>query len=280
MTADLYKLRQLRQLRHLGLDLDGTLYRGSVLFASTIPFLEQIRTLGLGHTFLTNNSSRSVAAYERDLWNLGIEARRDQIRTSSAGTIEFLTSRGKALRRLFVLGTESLQAEFRGAGFVVVLDSDEEAPDAVVVGFDPELDFARLCRAAYWIERGAGFIATHPDRVCPTDQPTLLIDCGSICACLEAATGRAPERVFGKPDPSMLQGLLKRHELQPEQLAMVGDRLTTDIAMARSAGVFSVLVLSGATSSEQARRAQPAPDLIVRDVGQLGELLVAQHGPS
>src|SRR5204862_4213464 len=136
--------------------------------------------------------------------------------------------------------TPSLCRQFDEAGFQVTWD----APQAVIVGFDTTLTYERLCRAAYWISQGLPFIATHPDLVCPTDEPTVLVDCGSICACLTAATGRRP-LVLGKPDPRILLDLAARHQLAPGQLAMVGDRLYTDIAMARAAGALAVLVLTG-----------------------------------
>jgi hypothetical protein len=117
-------------------------------------------------------------------------------------------------------------------------------PQAVVVGFDMTLSYDRLCKAAYWISTGLPFIATHPDMVCPTDQSTVLVDCGAICACLTAATGRWPV-VLGKPDPAILLNLCVRHAVAPEEMAMVGDRIYTDIVMAQKAGAVAVLVLSG-----------------------------------
>jgi ribonucleotide monophosphatase NagD (HAD superfamily) len=84
------------------------------------------------------------------------------------------------VRRLFVLGTVSMSRELEEAGFGLTSESATDEPDAMLVGFDTELTFSRLCRAAYWIKQGKSFIATHPDRVCPTDQPTMLVDCGSI----------------------------------------------------------------------------------------------------
>jgi len=110
-----------------------------------------------------------------------------------------------AVRRLFVLGTASMSRELASAGFVLSADSASDVPDGVLVGFDTDLKFARLCRAAYWISKGKPFIATHPDRVCPTDRPTVLVDCGSICAALKEAAGRGPDVVLGKPDPCMLR---------------------------------------------------------------------------
>jgi len=99
------------------------------------------------------------------------------------------------------------------------------------------------------------------------------VDCGAICAALKEATGRGPDMTLGKPDPCMVRGILHRHALRPGQLAMVGDRLYTDVAMARRAGAFGVLVLSGETSAEQAAKHSPAPDLIVSGLGEFGEKL-------
>jgi len=176
------------------------------------------------------------------------------------------------VRRLFLLGTPSLGEELVAAGFALANDDPADEPDAVVVGFDTTLVFSRLCRAAYWINAGKPFVATHPDRVCPTDQPTVLVDCGSICAALERATGRAPDAVLGKPDPAMLSGILRRRKLEPEQLAMVGDRLYTDMAMARKTGTMAVLVLTGETVAADVVAAKLTPDLVVGDLGELGEL--------
>jgi NagD protein len=226
---------------------------------------------GIGCTFLTNNSSKSVADYLAHLRGLRIAARDDQIRTSMHCTVDYLRKELPDVRRLYILGTPSLRREFIAAGFEDV--GDESEPQALVVGFDTGLVYPRLCKAAWWIKQGKPFIATHPDRVCPTDQPTVLVDCGAVCACLESATGRAPAAVLGKPDPWMLRGILDRHGLRPEQLAMVGDRLYTDMAMARRAGVVGVLVLTGEATAEEAARCPTPPDLVVPSLKELGDLL-------
>ncbi len=160
----------------MALDLDGTLYRGRTLFPCTVPFLESLARVGIGHTFLTNNSSKSTRDYLQHLASFGIPARPDQVYTSAQATLRFLARSFPHARRLFLLGTPSLAAEVAEAGFTLTEDDAGDEPDAVLVGFDTSLVFARLCRAAYWIERGKPFIATHPDRVCPTDEPTVLVD--------------------------------------------------------------------------------------------------------
>ena len=136
------------------------------------------------------------------------------------------------------------------------------------------LVYSRLCRAAWWVSRKKFYIATNPDRVCPTDKPVVLVDCGSICSALEYATGRKPDVIVGKPDPRMLHGIMERHGLCAEQIAMVGDRIYTDILMAQNAQALGVLVLSGETTYDTAISVQPGPDLILRDLAELQELII------
>jgi HAD superfamily hydrolase (TIGR01450 family) len=256
------------QVRHVVLDLDGTLYRDGRLFPQTLPFLERLRRLGIGCTFLTNNTSRSKADCALKLAALGIPAREDEICTPAESVMGYLRGARPPMNRVALLGTPSLGREFEEGGFQVTWDD----PEAVVAAFDTSLTYERLCRAAYWISRGRPFLATHPDLVCPTDQPTVLVDCGSICACLTAATGRQPV-VFGKPDPSILLELAGRLGLPPGQMAMVGDRIYTDMKMARDAGVASILVLTGETTAEEAKRLAGPPDRIAAHIGEAGEFL-------
>jgi len=258
----------LKRTRHMVLDLDGTLYKGSRLFPQTVPFLEGLRSLGIGYTFLTNNTSRSKADYVEKLRKLGIEALESEIYTPAESTIAHLRNNLPHAKALAILGTPSLEFEFIAAGFSV----NWEAPDAVVVGFDTSLTYERLCRTAYWISTGLPWLATHPDLICPTDEPTVLVDCGSICACLTAATGHQPI-VFGKPNPSILLELRDRLQLASDQMIMIGDRIYTDMKMAQDAGIPAALVLTGETTEAQAASLPWQPDLIVSDVGKLGTLL-------
>lgn len=268
---------RLRAIRHLALDMDGTIYRGGTLFPFTRGFLDRMRALGIGCTFLTNNPSKSSADYLAHLNRLGIPAGPDELYTSAQATIDWLRAHRPEARRLYILGTASMQGQFVDAGFTLAADDPADTPDAVVVGFDLTLTYARLCRAAWWIQRGGFYVATNPDLVCPTDQPTVLVDCGALCAMFQAATGRSPDRVFGKPDPSMLDGIRARHGLAAAEIAMVGDRLYTDVLMARRAGALGVLVLTGeATAGDAARSAEP-PDLTLPSLVELGDLLAASR---
>ena len=265
---------RLGRIRHVALDMDGTIYMGMTLFDYTRPFLQRLRELGITYSFLTNNPSTSIADYLHKLEGMGIEATEEEMYTTALATIDYIRTHYPEARRLYLLGTPSMIGEFERAGFEATTDSADDRPDVVVVAFDKTLEYSRLCRAAWWVQQGLPYIATNPDRVCPTDQPTVLVDCGSICKCIEHATGRQPDIVLGKPDPNMLTGVQSRYGVRPDEVAMVGDRIYTDIEMAHNAGAFGVLVLSGETTLEIADEAPRQPDLIADSIEVLGELLV------
>ena len=280
--------QRLAKIRHLALDMDGTIYMGSTLFPFTKKFLADMKESGISYSFLTNNPSKSVADYLKKLEGLGIEASEDNMYTTSLAAIDYIKSHFPEAKRLFLLGTPSMITQFEKAGYISCADDPDDVPDVLVVAFDMSLEYSRLCRASWWASQGIPYVATNPDRVCPTDQRTVLVDCGSMCKCIEHATGRQPDVCVGKPDPNMLRGVFERYGYKPEEVAMVGDRIYTDTATAHNAGAFGVLVLSGETTLEVAEkvaedaRNNPAPeffppDLIVRDVKDLGELLLANR---
>ena len=265
--------RRLKKIRHVALDMDGTIYKGNTLFDFTNPFLKKLNDLGVTYSFLTNNPSKSVSDYLSNLGGMGIQTKSEEIYTSALATIDYLKMHHHDMKRLFILGTPSMIREFEDAGFVSLPDSPDERPDAVVVGFDRTLIYSRLSRAAWWISQGIFYLATNPDHVCPTDEKRVLPDCGSICAALEVATKRKPELVLGKPDTNMLKGILYQRNLKPENVAMVGDRIYTDMLMAHNAGVMSVLVLSGESALEDGEAMQPRPNLILESIKEFGEML-------
>ena len=265
--------RQLSQIRHVALDMDGTIYLSNTIFPYTIAFLKRLTDMGITYSFLTNNPSKSLADYLHKLEIMGIPCEPEQMYTTTIATIDYIKANYPQARKLFLLGTPSMISQFEEAGFISTADDPDDVPDIIVASFDMNLEYSRLCRAAWWISQGVTYLATNPDFVCPTDQRTVLVDCGSICRCLEAATGRKPDVTLGKPDPNMLSGICQRMSLKPSQVAMVGDRIYTDIAMAHNAGAFGVLVLSGETTLEAAKQAERQPSLICRDIEELGELL-------
>ncbi|MBQ0122519.1 MAG: HAD-IIA family hydrolase [Bacteroidales bacterium] len=264
---------RLAGIKHVALDMDGTIYLGNNIFPFTIPFLKGLSETGISYSFLTNNPTKSIGDYLAKLSRMGISADESEMYTTVIASIDYIRAHHPLVKKLFILGTPSMTEQFLQAGFEAATDSADDVPDMVVVSFDMTLQYSRLCRASWWVKQGIPYLATNPDKVCPTDSPTVLVDCGSICKCIEWATGRKPDITMGKPDPEMLRGIMHQRGLEAGQIAMVGDRIYTDIAMAQNAGAFSVLVLSGETTLEVALESPNPPDLIVENIGELGALL-------
>jgi len=261
----------LKDVKAFLLDLDGTLYLGNRLFDWTPPFLATLRELGLRRLFMTNNSSSNAVSYTEKLRRLGVDAEPEEIITSGQSAALYLSEQPD-IRTVYVLGTESLADDVRAAGKTVVA----EGADAVLVGYATNLEFEGLSRAAIELQHGARFLATHPDRVCP-DPRGMLPDCGAMCACLASAVGRGPDHVFGKPSPWMLRLATERAGLPAAAMALVGDRLYTDIQMALDSGMPAVLVLSGETTREALATSGVQPDLVFENVGELALALRRLH---
>ncbi len=147
-------LERARRIRHVALDMDGTIYMGMSLFPWTKRFLSDLTEMGIGYSFLTNNPSKCIADYLHKLETLGIEATREEMYTTALATIDYIRQHYPAAKRLFLLGTPSMISEFEAAGFESTADSADDVPDVVVAAFDMTLTYPRLCRAAWWASQG------------------------------------------------------------------------------------------------------------------------------
>lgn len=263
---------KLDQLRCFLFDLDGTVYLGETLLPGAADFLSTLRRAGLPYYFITNNSSRARNDWVAKLLRLGIPAEPSQVFTSSEATALYLQAR-KPGAALFVVGTPPLEAEFAAHGFTLTA----EAPDFAVLGFDTTLTYQKLWQLCDFVRSGLPYIATHPDLNCPTPSG-YMPDIGAMIAFVETATGRRPDVIIGKPHPPIVQAVVLKTGCEPGQIAMVGDRLYTDIALGQ-AGLRTVLVLSGETKPSDLPGSPFQPDLIVQDLAELDRIFQAQCKP-
>lgn len=269
-TVDLSKIKR------VVFDMDGTIYKGGTLFPYTKNVFETLDKIGVGYTFLTNNSSKSAKDYLKKILDLGLKATPDNISTSATATFFYLKQHYPDVKKIYVLGTASLREEFTDHGYEMIDEyNDKDEPELVVVAFDTTLTFDRLCKGTYWVGQGKPYIATHPDTVCPTDKTTILVDCGAVQALIADVTKRRPEAVPGKPDAAMISGVMDKYGLKPDEVMMVGDRIYTDMEMARRAKVAAVLVLTGEATLESLKESGLTPELVLDDISVLRDLLVA-----
>jgi 4-nitrophenyl phosphatase len=255
----------LRSIRHVIVDMDGVLYRGSQALPGTARFIEFLRRRRIGFVLATNNSTRTPQQFVDKLAGMGVEIQTSEVLTSAQATAAYLAGIAPPATRVFVVGMEGLRAALTEAGFSLV----EEDADFVVAGMDFETCYERLADATLQIRAGARFVGTNPDKTFPSERG-IVPGAGSILAFLEAATGVTPT-VVGKPGTAMIDQALARLSAQRASAAMLGDRLETDILAGQRAGLYTLLVLSGITTRKSLSGSAIQPDLIFEDIGHLGQ---------
>ena len=248
------------------LDLDGTVYLGDDLLPGAARTVQQIRAAGKRLVFLTNNPLRSAASYAERLTGLGVPAAEADVVTPLGVLTAYLNSR-HAGAAVLTVAEPLVDATLAAAGIVVTADPAQAG--VVVVSFDRTFSYAKLLLAYRAVRHfGAVIVATNPDPFCPSPDGGLP-DCAAMLAAIEACTGARAEAVLGKPGEHMAAELVSRLAVPPSETAIVGDRISTDIAMSQSLGMTSVLVLSGATDAGDLAASPVRPDYVIEGIGQL-----------
>jgi len=259
------KISKLKEKKVFFFDLDGTIYIEGDLFEGIHDLINFMIDSGSKFFFLSNNSSFSTEEYFNKLKNLGIKIEKENIIISTHPTIQYLKE--NKFKRIYLLGTKSLQSEFIKNGFILTDDD----PEILVLGFDKELTYKKLETAAYLLQENIPYIATHPDVKCPTKRG-YIPDAGSFIALLYESTGKKP-KIFGKPNKEMILFKLRELCINPRDAVIVGDRLYTDIRMGIEAGVTTICVLTGETSREMIEKSEFKPDIILNKATDLLKFL-------
>ena len=237
---------------HLLLDLDGCLWVGDEAIAGAPGAVAALREAGKGIAYVTNDVRHAPDYFVRKLWRLGFQASLDEVVTCGAA---------------FVIGSQALVDHVADAGMRVVNNTEfATRADVVVVGGHEDFDFRELRIATQAVLRGAELIGVTRDRTFPMpDGPWP--GSGAVLAAVEEATGRRAERTVGKPEPDMYATV--RDRLGEGRYLAVGDRLDTDVAGARRAGIDSALVLTGVTTPPEAKAADPRPTHVAESLAAL-----------
>ena len=244
------------------LDLDGTIYLGGEPIEGALDFLERLKQKGIRRFFLSNNSSKSVSQYLEKLTSMGIPATEQDILLSTHDLLSWLKKEG--ITETYLVGTGGMREMLEDDG----IRTRAQSPQYVVLGYDTEINYEKLSTASIHLHRGVPMVASHPDIVCPSPDGGLP-DTGAYIDLFEATTGVRPVHICGKPNPGMILHKIVELGLRPDNCAMVGDRLYTDIEMAERSGVHGILVLSGEATMSDASDATQKPSLIVDSVASL-----------
>ena len=264
-------LTKLKKIKGLLLDLDGTFYMGNQILPGSLEFLSEIKKKDIKVLFLTNNSSRSANYYIKKLIKMGVEEPFLNVLTSGQAVGKYVLKHFPN-QRVFLLANQIVTDEMAEMGLLI----DNHDPEYVLITYDTELTYEKLDRVCYFVRSGLPYIASHPDFNCPTEYG-FAPDIGATIAYIEASTGRKPDAIIGKPNSLIIdqaieilnQAIVKSKitesttsELQTykskttisaitkSEVAMVGDRLYTDIEAAIQSKILSILVMSGETNQQ------------------------------
>lgn len=254
----------LAAMRGFILDMDGVLYRGNTPREGAIAFVEYLNAQGIPYICLTNNASRTSAMYQEKLDRLGIPIDSAHVLGAAQATAEWLRDQLAPGARVLPIGEDGLREELLRAGFTLV---EQPPADAVVVGIDFGLSYERLKQATLALRSRARFIGTNPDATFPSEEG-LVPGNGAALAYLETASGVTPE-IIGKPATAIMEVARAHLGLPPGEVAMVGDRLNTDIQGGHNAGLRTILLRGGVTSTEELAASPLQPDLVVDDLADL-----------
>lgn len=261
-----HKLSSIKNKTTFIFDLDGTVYIGDKTISGVANMIRSLREKKKKVFFMSNNSSKSKQEYISKLMSIGIPSKRENIILSTDGVIDFLKQ--ESISDIYVVGTKSMRQLFIDNGF----NTQSENPAYVILGYDTELSYSKLKKAAIYLQHGSKLLATHCDIVCPTPDG-VIPDIGSYLALFEKALGIRPFKIFGKPNPEMLTSLTHDLGISITDIVIVGDRLYTDMQLAKNVGCDFVCVLSGDTKREDIEQLGDFPNLIVDDASHLIDLI-------
>ncbi|ESS33869.1 HAD hydrolase, family IIA protein [Toxoplasma gondii VEG] len=288
-------------------DVDGVLVMGSQQFAGAPAALQALRQRGKRVIFFTNGASKSRRTCVALLRKAGFEAHEDEMICTSYAAAEYMRLTHPHVKKVMVIGECGLKEEFREAGMVAVTaeehasspDAPSPAPSisserdfldltraldpsvgAVVVGWDRQLSYVKLCLASLYLQRNNGalpFIAANRDAYDVIGGAKMPAN-GAAVAALELCSSRQAVCV-GKPSAWLVQFLFSKYNLDPSRTVVCGDRLDTDIAFGKCAGIDSCVVLTGCTTVEHLVGMPPthpsAPTVVLPHVGLLQTLKYA-----
>jgi NagD protein len=247
-------------------DMDGVLVHEGVPVPGAQEFVRALEKSGKHYLVLTNNSIYTPRDLQARLRASGIDLPAEAIWTSALATAQFLDNQRPG-GTAYVIGEAGLTTALHDIGYVLT----ESQPDYVVLGETRTYSFTAITRAIRLIDGGARFIATNPDATGPSHEGALPA-CGAVAALITRATGVDPYFV-GKPNPLMMRSALNTIDAHSETTAMIGDRMDTDIVAGLEAGLETILVLTGVTTSAMVERFPYRPSRIVDSIADLvGEI--------
>lgn len=252
-------------LRAIVFDLDGTLYRGEESIEGAGDAVDKLRKQGFLIFFLSNAGTNKREDIVKKLNQFGIIANTSEIYSSCYGAGRYVCEKYGKGTRFYAIAEKSAIKEIESFGLIF----NKKNANVVIVSLDRQVTYEKIANAYLLIKNGAEFIATNKDVEYPIENGTMP-GAGAVVASVEAAVGKKPV-LIGKPSTLMVDWLLKDYNLKRSEVILVGDSITTDVAVAKKARIKAALVLSGLANKQQAKKA--GADFIINSVQDLPQVL-------
>ncbi|MCQ2052748.1 MAG: HAD-IIA family hydrolase [archaeon] len=249
-------------IKGLVIDMDGTIYKGMYVIPGAKKFIIELKERGIPFVFITNNSSNNRWYYYDKLRKLGFDVNIENILTSGTATLKYIKE-NRPGKTIYPLGTESYIKEIKGYGIQI----NDKNPDIVLLSFDKSITYEKINNAYQFLTSGAELIATHPDDLCPTENG-YDVDIGPFISMFEHLTN-VKATIIGKPNRLLLNMASLQMGIKLNEIAVVGDRLYTDMKMAQDNGMPSILVLTGETALDDLKDNEIGPTYILESVADI-----------
>ncbi len=249
-------------------DIDGTMVRSADPIPGARDGIEELQEAGIDVLYVSNTSSSSREECVRRLGNVGLDVAYEDVITAASATADYLSRNG--FTDVYVIGRTALIDELERAG--LTRTDRPETATALVVGKDDQFDYEKLTAALHALDDDTSFVATNMDRTTPTDHGELP-GTGALVGAIQGASGRDPDVVVGKPNEYLLQSALEKLCVEPAHCIVIGDSIDIDIAMGASAGMTTILVLSGVSSQSDLASAAFRPDFVVETLAEISDVL-------
>ena len=260
-------LDQIKEKKLFILDIDGTISLDNRLFDKTAAVFSKLYKEGKHIYLVTNNSSKLPSHYIANLERAGLKRSMFSLISSLDTALEYLSANN--MQRIYPVANAAVLQYITDKGFIF----DDNSPDCLLLTYDTELHYKKLVKITELLHKGITYFVTHTDFVCPTDLGYYLPDVGSFMALIKEATGRMPDKSFGKPESYCLLRALKETGLSKADAVVIGDRLYTDIELGNRAGITSILVLSGETDEDMYKNSQIKADIVIPGINELYKYL-------
>ena len=245
-------------------DMDGVIYHGNKLLPGVVEFVNWLKENNKHFLFLTNNSGKTRLQLQTKLRKMGLEVEEENFYTAALATAKFLKSQGA--KTAYVIGDFALAGALSDEGIAF----DQDNPEYVVIGETMDYNYDKIKKATLLVNNGAKLIGTNTDITAPTEEG-IIPACRALVAPVECATGKKAYFV-GKPNPLMMRTAVEifhKYGIHSKDVAMVGDRMDTDIIAAIESGLDSVLVLTGVTSEKTLEEFPYRPKFVYANVGEI-----------